>query len=428
MADPRQDEIRKLLEAGQVKAARVRLQEALKSGAHGQSASEVQGWAQLCRRSGLPINALRILKRGWEAHHFDPLYVAEYGAALIEIGALGEAREKLLGLKASSPDAHMYLGLSYVSDWSYAEAIQSLNKAIHGFSESSYWRLVAQTNLVACYVAIDESQQAADYALKIEPSLKTRKAGLLLQWTQLMRAQALFQLEDFGAARALLKATAAELDERTRVGFVAAKWLAILDLKEKPSGAAQVKRVEALKHRAIELKLFEGVRDLEFYQALYTRDPQRALAVFAGSPYRSYRLRVKQRFESAGLSVPEFGQQQFLYYRHLGKNKGAPVELDLAAELSQSRKKLGFSDLQYVMVQSVARDFYKPAHFYSMHERLYPDQDFDPTQSLERLKKILQRSRLVLKSRYGTNLDLDQGHLYLSANQKNLQMKLRIEE
>jgi hypothetical protein len=170
------------------------------------------------------------------------------------------------------------------------------------------------------------------------------------------------------------------------------------------------------------------VRDLEFYQALYTRDTQRALAVFAGSPYKSYRARVKQRFELAGVTVPDFGQKQFLYYRHLGQKKGAAVELDLAAELSQTRKKLGFSDLQYLMVQSVAKDFYKPAHFYSMHERLYPDQDFDPTQSIERLKKILQRSRVVLSSRYDTSLELDQGHLYLSARSKNLQIKLRVEE
>jgi hypothetical protein len=35
---------------------------------------------------------------------------------------------------------------------------------------------------------------------------------------------------------------------------------------------------------------------------------------------------------------------------------------------------------------------------------------------------------LVLQARYQAKLELDEGHLYLSAHQKNLILKLRIQE
>ncbi|HEX4923143.1 MAG TPA: hypothetical protein VFV50_03620, partial [Bdellovibrionales bacterium] len=348
-------------------------------------------FANLARRSGLSQLSVRLLNPivrpdlnvGRPA---GPLELAEYAAALTNIGARLEALEILESLDAEkNEDVSLFIAFNHISIWDYARAIPFLESYIEQQTDP-YKKLVGQVNLAAALV--NESQNAAAEELLRDLEMRTRgKSALRLHANVLeLRGQLMIDLKRFSDARRDLDRSETLLREAKSLDdFFVLKWKTFLAAEENTT-AENLAALESLKAEAAAKKHWETVRDCDYQRAKFTRDLTLFNKLFHGTPHESFRRRILRYLGGSHIIPEEFDWKPFA-------EQAGSIVLDVGLGQVGGRRVLKIGQVLQKLTAALTADFYRPARTAMIFARLFPGEHYDPVTSPNRVHKNVSRLR-----------------------------------
>lgn len=308
---------------------------------------------------------------------------AEYAASLVKIGAHPEAISLLEDLNtAECPSALLYHAFALIAVWDYAGASQILRKFLDHAKAEPYWRTVARVNLASCLVSERECAEAGAIIDDLLMQTENEKLTLLNGHLHELKAQNFIQQKDYAGARGFLEVAEKKLAKTdSRFSVFVTKWKAVADLLEQgatPTGLQVLSRVRA---EAASKTHWETVRDCDRIRALLTHDQALATRIFFGTPFSSFRAKLKsdwgERLELPGL-----------YEWSEGKVSSKHKILDLAGG-----SELKDGSVLHKLISALSSDFYRPFRLAAIFSAVYPEEFFNPTSSVLKVHQIINRLR-----------------------------------
>ncbi len=353
--------------------------------------------AALCRRAGIPEWSLRLLNstvrpRARMRIQSTALERAEYGAALVSVGAISEARSVLESLSPSiCPEADLYRAFSYFATWDYEKSLPLLARYLAQVPSESYISQVARINFAAALIATQKLSEARPLLERLLEELEKAGDQLLLgnAWTLL--AQCRIQQQKWAEADAALRFSEERIGKVP--GFdslIIGKWRAIWRLRTQGlGGLAELRQVRA---RALEAGSWETVRDCDFHEAKALGDRSLWARIYFGTPYASYRARISVE---SGIDFER--EERFAW---LWKADSKPSRLiDCRAP---SGLKAG--QVPHRMLLALSADLYRPRRLAALHEAVFPGRYYNPLsspdlihQGLRRVRDWLRREKIPLR-------------------------------
>ncbi|MCM2279535.1 MAG: hypothetical protein NDJ89_15775 [Oligoflexia bacterium] len=366
--------------------------------------------AALCRRSGIPATAVRLLNpivrpKPRVLTHPTGAEKAEYAAALAQLGADREARALLDGLDPrETPQALLYGAFARFPRWDYAASIPLLEAYLAQPAIGPYQRRIGEVNLLAALAAVDEpGEEGLRRAEALAERLlrETREEGnLLLQGNTLgLLAQLRIAQGNFGAAREALDAAERNLREAgTLDALYIRKWKAIAALGEGSLRAPALEELKAVSAEAASRANWETVRDCDYHRAVAVGDWEALIRLYFGTPYSGYRARIARACAALRAPLPE--SYVWMPLARPGKKAGRIVIDTLTGEVQLGKFPAGAAlktgQVPHRLLAALAKDFYKPQTLPALHAELFPDRYFNPVSSRDVVHQAMKRLRAWL--------------------------------
>lgn len=355
----------------------------------------------LSRRAGLPYLSLRLLAphvrpAGKKIGDATPEEKAEYAAGLIYVGASGEALEILSSLGKAPTEAALFTAFALFAQWEYARAIPVLSEYVRAGGLTDYQRLVGNVNLAAALVTERHSDDAAKLLSAIEKQSREGQSQLLHGVILLLSAQNHVFQKNWAEADRYLELAQEDLknSESLEALFVR-KWKAIASLLRKQADGDR--NMLAIRDEAVRRGHGETVRDIDRFLALHHRDESLFIHVYYGTPYDSFRRRLKSDADFR-VDLPP------VYSLKLGEGWDPPVSVDVArGEASDGRKPLKFGGHVHLLLKEFCHDFYQSSSLTALHARVYEGEYFNPISTPAKMHRLMVRLREWLE---GENIPL----------------------
>ncbi len=374
--------------------------------------------AAVARRAALPWLTLRILtpvvrpstKKSVTATTREK---AEYAAALVRVGAGREGSEILAALDSNEfPQVLLYRAHALFTQWEYQTAIPVLEEYL-GKDLDEYQRVIGEVNLASAYVHERHYEQAEILLSKLEISTQKQNLPALYGNTLERLAELAIDRKDWAQAEKHL--TKAEIAVEQAAGFDAffvKKWRSILTLSVSPRhGLRDFEKFEAL---ALQNRHWETVRECDAFRAIICHDRELFLKVYFGTPYLSYRERLRRDYK-AEVEIPD---SLPFPLPSTSPRTGATENLDL---LRNEALKSG--QLKHRLLKAMVSDFYRPARVAHLFSDLYPGESFELVGSRARVHVAMQELRSWFrKKRLPLRIVETQGEFRLTSSVSRLQL------
>lgn len=359
---------------------------------------EMASFARLARRTRMNYFALRILKPVIKVDNLFSSSASEeelslYAGSLIRIGGRKQGLDILKKLDwKKNPEILMFQVDAYFSEWNYKDAIPLLKKYIRSLNISDYQRLVGRLNLAAAYVFEGLVGLAEDLLSVVRAECKFKGYQLLYANSLELSAQVLLSKKKFAEALTYLELASKILKEEINsYGFFLKKWSAITELLKNPTDKNHQKQISLLKDEARRELDWESLRQIEFYQALATRDEHLYFKLMLGTPYANYRNVLKRKFNRPPELPAEFrfrlggdseqtvdSNSETIPVLYVNAGKGSNISIRGGSLLHR-----------FLMI--LTRDFYRPIQVGEAFSLLYPNEYFDPESSPGRVRNLIKR-------------------------------------
>ncbi|MBX3016254.1 MAG: hypothetical protein KF767_00075 [Bdellovibrionaceae bacterium] len=338
-------------------------------------------FANLCRRSGLLSQGLRILTPLVREEIASEAERAEYAMLLQRSGAVTEALGVLQKLDPQKdPQILLFQAFCHFNEWNYEAALPLLHRYLE-FPLADYPRLIARVNLVACLLTLHQWEAAAH---EIERAFaEAENAGRLRGNLHELRAQWHLGRGRFSDARKDLVQAQAILGgiQNEDLLFVR-KWNAVIDLKEKTESDA----MKIVLRDAEKASDWETAREARLFLLTDHFDHDAYLELLVGTPFTGYRARIQSRLDRTDL--PELPSRW---------RWGAPdsAALDLATgELHGMTRTVRPPTAKCLqLIEALSQDLFRPQRLATLFGRLFPREHFDIFSSPQRVHQILRRTR-----------------------------------
>ncbi len=379
--------------------------------------SDLLWFANLSRRADLPETTVKCLRNYvrpvvGEPNASDPEKL-EYGAALIQLGALTEAKDLISSLSLSLK--HMQLSFAYMRLWDYDAAETALRELIANSQElSSYQKLIAKINLAACLIFNNK----LDLARKCLDDLAENGSGQLetlaenpaarAQWC-ILQSQIAIQAKQFGVASDFSTRALQILEDQKQIDaspadavnsqeLIARKWQIFSE--EQTDSAPALEKFKELRQLADEQGLSELVRDCDFYSGLIAKNVPLLQKVFFGSPIYSYRSMIKRSCTEWGFSDDQcraIFESRHYFYRSNDINdcQDNLAELDLLAWTLDGKALPDRGKNIHRLVFRIAFDLYRPPLRGEIFSYLFPDQHYEFENAKLRLSSLVFRANAL---------------------------------
>lgn len=362
---------------------------------------DVEKTANLAYRCNLPNISIRILgsfmgdKRGIHST-LNESETAEYAIALSRLGATKEAKKWLESLKSLlGPKPILYKAFIHITEWEYDKALELLEKYETLPEITDYQKLVAQTNIAAAHVFLQNWKQAEVTLKKLIEVTKANSHTLLLSNAYELSAQAcIFQKQYAQAQKYLNLGKTLSVKTGSSAELYIQKWSYLLGLYQKPNDMAFDGLME-MRKRSWEMGLWESVRECDFYFAKFHKDKELLHFVFFGTPHESYRNSFMTKLERP-IAVPE----DFVFSLSQEPRRYVKGDVfDVASLcLNDSEKPLAKpGSLFDRLIHALTLDFYRPQRLGSLFTHLYPEEYYDPLHSPDRIHQVMKRFRQWIK-------------------------------
>lgn len=355
-------------------------------------------FADIAWRISQPLLALKILhhiifpKNNFNQPATDQEKII-YASALINLGATQEALEIFSSVQENSrPEVLLKKALAHFTTWNYKESIPLLEKYIACNDIPFYKQLIGKVNLAAALIYQTCWQESKSLLLEIQEESERNGYTLLLGNCFELRAQVeIFQGHFNQALTWLEKSKECLKDEHGDFSLYAEKWISICQCFLSRSPEA-LQHLNAVKRKAASLLHWETLREIDLFESLIRQDAELAKKVIMGTPFESYRQRVRQLFDKSDQAMAPQNQlaQRGQYYLILGNS--STLDFTFAPYDKQNSGEALFEKPQLLaLYEALTMDFYKPSHVGLLFERIYPEEKFDPFHSPDRVLQLLRR-------------------------------------
>jgi tetratricopeptide (TPR) repeat protein len=351
-------------------------------------------FAQLCWRAG--IADLGLLKLSYAARSGErlgpaalPDRVAEYAACLLNVGADFEAEELLKNISLSDyPRAHLYLAFIYFGRWEYETALPYLEKLLAINRIDTYFAKIVKVNYASALIALERgSVRSVLSELKTELSPETDT--LLRATYNILRVQDLVLREKYSLAKtAIDQGLKYYTNPESQQPFLLKKWEAIAALR---ASNGKVNQLAPLRAEAQRRKMWESVRQMDFFEAEVLGDPELIKRLYFGSPYSAYKGKIRKLGKSAELDFREY-----TWIPQPKKSVKGIKLFDLGSGCVDGHNVLKCGFQSHRLLQALASDFYRPHRLASLHEKLFRGRFYNPNSSPQLMHQIFRRLRRQL--------------------------------
>lgn len=312
---------------------------------------------------------------------------AIYAALLIKLGALQEAIEILSQQDQRDADVLLYSAFAQVSQWNYTLAIPLLEEYCRHPAINPYQKCVAQVNLAAAYVFIEDQEATEKLLAEIRQITQNNKWNLLFENALELSAQAAITAKRWKEADQFLKkAEARSPSSSHHYHLFTHKWRAILNLIRTNGSSESLNTLITVRRQATERGHWETLRDCDYFLALQTKNFPLFNHVYFGTRYQGYRERMKKAFGN------KFQPTDSYIWQPEGIKAKRIFDLELAVE-SDGYVQLKAGQTLHRMLKALASDFYRPLPIGSLFSLIFPGEYFNPFSAPKRISLALQRLR-----------------------------------
>lgn len=358
---------------------------------------DVLHFSNICRRAGLPLISLKCL-RPWifldslVRHDAADAAKVMYAAALFNIGANKEASSFFHGISEEQfPEILLHESFGLFREWSYKKSIPLLRRYIQHPSLTDYQRLVGKVNLIAALIFVGESTDKLMKA-SIQQALKMNASLLYSNLLELQAQESIVKGQTEMAMQALQKASQFLNNGSSAYALHLQKWTWFLRAQSGQESLQNLARERReIQKKAVQLNHRETLRDMDLYWGHFAQDDSYLQKVWYGSPYTHYRDRIHKL---TGKDLSGLQGHSYIWTPDSEDLQDLKVRMDLPLDLQAQDSVL--SDQGLKILRLLSQDFYRPVRIGELFSQLYPDEHFDPHHSVDRLKKSLHRTRLVL--------------------------------
>lgn len=358
--------------------------------------------ALLYRRLGNPYFGLRrlkalILEAEQRKSEPDPQVILAYSACLNDIQCTTEASARLNELSPKLPYRNLFLAFTHFADWRYGTAIPLLKSALN--RAEGYEKILLQVNLCASFLGEGRSEEAFPILLQLSDFLKRNNYHLLWSNVQELKSQYYFQKKQYDLCMATLSPVIKLLGVHSIYNLYAQKWKLLSDIEKDPE-RVPLSELQDLENKAAQSGLYEVVRDLQMYRSIYKKDSLLLAKVFYGTASLSYQRKLRSRFGSIidELLYHQKKSKEFLWYEEQNKLKNLNEEKinklnKLPNPSREWEETLSCSLSTRKWISLLTEDLYRPVHLGRAFSHFYPSEYFDSVTSLDRMKKLLRKTR-----------------------------------
>lgn len=373
----------------------------------------VAQFAELCRRAGLVDLAMRHLAplvrtRGRSKGIASNPELIEYGAALVQVGAIEEGVKILSKLGAEQdPRVLLFSAFARIKEWDYAEALEPLEKYCQSSQITTYQRLIGRVNYLAAAIEVQDFSTTRSFIKDLLKDLEQGNYARLRSNVLELAAQHAFKQGHFDESSRYLEQARKHLSDTSSLdALFVSKWEFLTEVFSKSSRRDYSSGFAKIREHALELTHWETIRECDLYESLYTRNLNLFQKVYNGTPYVSYRMQMKALYKEH-FKKPYALPNQILW-------KPGPLGGEIVSEASQSfhlgelrwqssRPKsttLKRDQLFHRMLVSLCQDFYKPLNEVHAFTKCFPESHYHPDHSKNLLSQALFRLRAILKKNH----------------------------
>ncbi len=412
--------VERLISAGKIGDAAIQIKKLISRKVPRPHVAALAGFA---RRANLPHDSLRLLSpyvRLFEKEASDLATADEkiqYASTLIYIGATQEGFQLLDTVSSTNhPDVSFHRALGLISEWRYDEAAVVLETYLKSAALSSYQSSVARANLFASLLFLEkfgEAQSLRDRLItETEAKGMENLRGNIFQLSTIL---AIHQ-NDEKCARDYLAKSEKVFGQSPRNLRLLRKWRAVLEITVVRGGNKE-KWIESLRNlstEAIQSRQWELRRDCEKYVALATRDEQKLLKLYFGTPYENYRTHLLKEWGEA-IELPKD------YLWKIGdKKKFSTIDVTRAEIAMKPLCKAG--GINHLLLRALSGDFYRPIRIAELHAKIYPGLHYHPDASPARVKTAVLRLRKDLEGSGISDAIQAQGNGYGFSKEASLEL------
>lgn len=331
--------------------------------------------------------------------------IAEYAGALIRLSLPREAERLLNQLKDNDPQKFYFKAFARIHQWDYQTARENLLKYLSlSNHKNPYFEAVAKVNLSDCEIELGMKEEAEKTLREcLEYATKENLTLLRINSLELMAKHYLYH-ENFieakkalGVAKTFLRTSQKEKTQTTDELFLE-KYDVVLSLKLNEKNSLE--RANYFKKSALNAQKMEIVRDLDLTLAEVNQDSDLFHYLYFGSPFESYKEKIRSRAikynielkNNYVLKINSLLHFSFKQKTHSLKYDNLPeiIQKIMCIELDQTFK---LDSLPYKMCLSLISDFYRPKTLFSLFEDLYPDENFNPYSTPDKIHQIMRKIR-----------------------------------
>lgn len=351
-------------------------------------------FANLARRSGLPLLSLKILTPlVWQEKHglrdLNQEEILSYSAGLIALGAHQEGQELLRShdLKTES-QRWFFLGISAMNQWEYENAKNYFQYFLSCTDITSYQRHTASLNLTTSLLVIGELDQAIQIIQKAELSIDPVKEKLLHFYFFEQKVQWLIAKKKYQEALAKIQ----EIQDSVynlpiNYQLTIKKWRLAAAFYAKELKHEELSRsLDSLELEAHQRSMPELLREIDFYRALFLNDSMAHHRVFFGTGWKTYLKRMENNLGKADFAKT-FEWSPRLWQK-ISQNSISMNSIQILHP-----KYMRNNGLQHKLLWTLSSDLYRQQSLGSLFYSLYQDERFDPWTSKDRLLKMIQRTQ-----------------------------------
>lgn len=336
-------------------------------------------YSQLARRAHMYKEAIKILQDNVVGvGQPNPKDIIEYASSLRKLGMIQQC-QNLLQRVPSHKDKFLYQAFCHVHNWDYSNAYLdfSIYLSQEGLSERE--RIVALLNLASCCIYTKDLEQAESILFQIEDICREKYFQFYLNCLEMKGQLAIAHGRLMEASSILAYAQDLSKKETGTTSLFIEKWKLIAELPLNTSEWALAKINEFKKNVRLQGH-WETLRDFDYHVAVFQKNHQAIDQVYFGTPFPSYKKRIKDSFQ--GLIGSKYLWQGKI------ENAARVYQLD---PMDVSSELVPFGLVQHRLLLVLLSDVYRPWSLQRIFDNLFPDEMYDVNSSPKRIYGLIKK-------------------------------------
>lgn len=339
--------------------------------------------ASLARRAGNFKLGLKILSKNifgvGQPEHAD---LMEYVGSLRRLGLINQAME-LLSRSERTADSCLNEAFCYVQLWDYEKACERLQETLTFKGLSPTQKRVATINYIASLEANGDLDLAESNLDPFLNEVKENHFHLYLNALQLKGKIAFHKGQFDEAINILEKALNLSGKEGDPTSLLIDKWV-LLSRVYSETLSPDSGEVEDFKNNIRTARFWEALRDFEWRVALKTGDFEKIKYTYFGSPFPALKKSILKSCDSSTWDR---------FYLRTGKSNNTSDPIDFLAVRNDV---LPYGKDVHRLMMILSSDFFQPWTVPRIFTYLYPTEIFDPSQSHNKIYRLIGRTEAAL--------------------------------